>query len=310
MQSFKKILVGVSCEAEPRDLRIATSDRHAFMRAVWIAARCGAEVRAFHVTDFVDKRLSRGSAVVRELVHQGLDAQLEAMVGAVAMEGTPTSHGFGDGKPWLSLLQEAKRWGADLIVVGAHRSEIGIGSRLLHGSTASRVIRKAPTPVLVVHPGADVGVAHVLACVDGSPVSERVLDAAHWLGELGKAKRTALRCLDYPDDIALRRLADADVALRQYHEGVRGDAQAELLDAAERTGGDWEVVLDDRYILDVVPSFIADEGVDLIVMASTSRGAIAGMLLGTTAERILALSTVSTLIMRPEGWKSPVDLEG
>ena len=46
------------------------------------------------------------------------------------------------------VADEARRWNADLIVVGTHGRR-GVG-RMLLGSGAEQVIRMAPVPVLVI----------------------------------------------------------------------------------------------------------------------------------------------------------------
>jgi nucleotide-binding universal stress UspA family protein len=46
------------------------------------------------------------------------------------------------------VAEEAKRWGADLIVVGTHGRR-GVG-RMLMGSGAEHIVRMAPVPVLVI----------------------------------------------------------------------------------------------------------------------------------------------------------------
>ncbi|MEO0324979.1 MAG: universal stress protein, partial [Myxococcota bacterium] len=54
------------------------------------------------------------------------------------------------GDPGRLLPRLAVEHRADLLVVGTHRG--GALSRLLLGSTAERVLRDAPVPVLVVPP--------------------------------------------------------------------------------------------------------------------------------------------------------------
>lgn len=305
--SPRRLLVGVSCEAQTRGIGIARADRHAFLLAAWIAQRTGGAVRAFHVTDFFDERIVDGSEGVAQVVHDSLESQLEALCGGASMNRVVTSHGFARGKPWLELLREAHRWEADLIVISPRRTAIGIGARIVHGSTARRLIRKALQPVLVVEPGPSVGISNVLACVDGSPVSNEVLAAARGMADLAQARRVVLRCLDYPDDIALRRLPHAAETVRAYHARVREAAKAELTALAEESGPRWEVVLSDGYVADVVPQRVESDEVDLVVLASAARGAIAGLVLGTTAERILGTAPVSTLVVRPSDWRSPIE---
>jgi nucleotide-binding universal stress UspA family protein len=72
----------------------------------------------------------------------------------LAEAGRP-AHSFCDvdervetGKAWQEILRVAEETGADLVVLGAH-VQGGLG-RLFLGSTADRVVRQAPCPVLVV----------------------------------------------------------------------------------------------------------------------------------------------------------------
>ena len=55
------------------------------------------------------------------------------------------------GKPFVEILRYAKEQNADMIVMATHGR--GAISHLLMGSTAEKVVRKAPCPVLTVkHP--------------------------------------------------------------------------------------------------------------------------------------------------------------
>ena len=47
-----------------------------------------------------------------------------------------------------TVLEQVKKWGADLIVIGTHGRR-GVG-RMLLGSDAEQVVRTAPVPVLLV----------------------------------------------------------------------------------------------------------------------------------------------------------------
>jgi nucleotide-binding universal stress UspA family protein len=55
---------------------------------------------------------------------------------------------FRVGNPYEEIVSAAKEISADLIVIGSH-GHTGLG-RLLLGSTAERVAKYAPCPVLVV----------------------------------------------------------------------------------------------------------------------------------------------------------------
>ena len=53
-----------------------------------------------------------------------------------------------EGEPFLEILQRAKKESVDLIVMGTH-GRTGL-DHILFGSTAERVVRKAPCPVLTI----------------------------------------------------------------------------------------------------------------------------------------------------------------
>jgi len=70
-------------------------------------------------------------------------------------ERLPVEHVLVDGVPAAEIVNLAKNNGCDLILMGTH-GRTGLG-RLLMGSVAEQVVRKAPCPVLTVKtpPAAD-----------------------------------------------------------------------------------------------------------------------------------------------------------
>jgi nucleotide-binding universal stress UspA family protein len=54
-----------------------------------------------------------------------------------------------DGAPGPAVVEEAREWGADLVVIGS-RGHTGL-RRLIEGSTSRYVVDHAPCPVEVVH---------------------------------------------------------------------------------------------------------------------------------------------------------------
>ena len=58
-----------------------------------------------------------------------------------------------EGSPKQAIVEEAERWGADLVVVGSHGR--GFWGRLLLGSVSHAVAARANCPVLIVRPPED-----------------------------------------------------------------------------------------------------------------------------------------------------------
>ena len=108
----------------------------AVREAVAMARHSGGEVVFVHVGAFAgsEEALARAEGIAER-------AGVKRTTARVASDG-----GVGP-----TIVREAQRWTADLIVVGTHGRE-GI-KRLLLGSVAEAVARAAEVPVLLVHGG-------------------------------------------------------------------------------------------------------------------------------------------------------------
>lgn len=75
------------------------------------------------------------------------EAALNAIAAGVALPRDRVSVSVKIGSVYSEVLDEAKTWGADLIVVGSHRP--GMATYLL-GSNATTIVRHATSSVLVI----------------------------------------------------------------------------------------------------------------------------------------------------------------
>ncbi len=128
------------------------SDR-ALREALKVAQDSHAKLRVVHAVDVVphgevgpyfdqyrQSCLDAGQAVLDRAVALARDAGASV---ETALVETATIH------PSSEILEEAKRWSADLIVLGT-RGRSGL-TRLLMGSVAEEIVRHAPVPTLLVH---------------------------------------------------------------------------------------------------------------------------------------------------------------
>jgi nucleotide-binding universal stress UspA family protein len=142
----------------PRTILVATDFQEPASRALELAATiaegCGARLILVHAYDvpallYADPIVARGAGELAEELEMAAEQKLDALaerlrprVGAVdtvAVQGPPAD----------CVLDEARKSEADLIVVGTHgRSGL---PRAVLGSTAERLIRTSPFPVLVAH---------------------------------------------------------------------------------------------------------------------------------------------------------------
>lgn len=111
----------------------------------------GASLRLVHVTDArAVATPDLGGGVTPTIPNPALLQTLEDADGdrlaRLAREGEETELMVGD--PVTGLLDAARRWEADLIVVGTHSR--GALEHFLLGSTAEKLVGRSPVPVLTV----------------------------------------------------------------------------------------------------------------------------------------------------------------
>jgi universal stress protein A len=114
--------------------------RAALRVAVDLAKRFGAELTLFHAD-------AAGSALQASVSEPGQLADWKRQAEALGAARVSTSHAAGD--PQSTIVDEAKRCGADLIVMGTH-GRTGRSASLI-GSVAENIVRRSTIPVLTVH---------------------------------------------------------------------------------------------------------------------------------------------------------------
>ena len=150
---FKRILVPVDGSA-PSDSAIDLAARFAADQEARIAF-----VHAYDFAPIVSMSSGAGMAAIDPSLAveatriAGLMILQDAIKRFAASSAARTSLFLEQGPPVDSILNVARHWRSDLIVIGSH-GRGGI-ARVLLGSVAEGVMRRAKVPVLVVHMGAE-----------------------------------------------------------------------------------------------------------------------------------------------------------
>ena len=132
------------------------ASRAAMEVAADLARRFGAELVLLHAYPIPGYTFPDGSVVASPKMMQDLADQAqkhveewrveaERLVGAGKVTGEKAV-----GEPAAEILENARAWGSDLIVMGTH-GRTGLEHALM-GSIAERVVRRAHCPVLTVRP--------------------------------------------------------------------------------------------------------------------------------------------------------------
>ena len=140
--SFQRILIAV-------DESVFAA--HAADAGLDLARQLGAEVAFVTVIDPATIRLGVESGVSEEQWVARTQREARSLLNAFSMRAaaTPPPLEFVEtGKPAAMIVETAKNWPADLIVMGTHGRNVV--STILLGSVAQGVLRHAPCPVMVL----------------------------------------------------------------------------------------------------------------------------------------------------------------
>lgn len=192
------------------------------------------------------------------------------------------------GRPASVVTGFADERDADLVVMDRH-GRTGLGDRLL-GTTAERVLRTADRPVLTVPAGdADDGgwlpVSDVLLTTDGSETAERAVPHADAVARRCDATLHVLAAVDVQAEAGAFHAGGVD---ESFVEGLLAEGETAVERAADRVeGATVETAVVRGAPHEAIREYVADEGVDLIVMASEGQTDLAGQRLGSVAGRVL-----------------------
>lgn len=302
---FRKILVATD---------FSDCARTALSQGVQLARLTGAEVTLAHVVPLTRETMEGMAAnpwyaaanvdeIERRLRHgadERLQAELQPYEGGVSLHVKTLW-----GTPFIEIIHAVQEENFDLVVVGTRgRSPL---SRLLVGSTATRLVRKCPCPVWAAKPRESRELRSILAPVDFSAASEKSLRTA---AELAAEAEVPLHVLHvYADG---RELEAYSLWTDDEPSELRKLTRRQALEGLER--------FIDRLQLPVRPSLRVERGdawkrivaagrrldVDLTVMGTIGRGGVSGLLVGNTAEKVMHLGEGPLLAVKPDGYVSPV----
>jgi nucleotide-binding universal stress UspA family protein len=270
--------------------------RNAFSRSVQLAQAPGAHLTLLHVTS---DALPNQVASVHEGYAQDVLQDLAARARADGVQSVATASVRG--RDYETLIAEADKTHADLIVLGTHRPSSLVQDML--GTTVDRVMRVGHLPVLLVRTKPEGPYKSVLIAVDFSAAARRALmSVIRWfptaqltaLTAYGTARRAILG-----DNKDVREAAGETrrLALRGFLDEIGeelGPAHAKALSS----------------VVPLVARGWAEEAVlacaektkpDLVVVGTHARGGLQQAVLGSVAQWVLTEAPCDVLAVPPAG---------
>jgi len=206
-----------------------------------------------------------------------------------------------------SLTRYIGDHGIDLVVMTTHAR--GGLSRAWLGSVADGLVRQAAVPVLLLRPGrqgpplSGVGPVfrRILLPVDGGAVEERMAEYAIAVAGLAGVAYTLLRVVTEgalsTHPVLPRRGVEAGSRTQRATVQATVDLEAERLRARGLKVQPQVVVNDDP--ADAILRHAAEHDIDLIAMATRSRGGLERLLLGSVADRVVRQAGIPVLLWNP-----------
>jgi nucleotide-binding universal stress UspA family protein len=212
--------------------------------------------------------------------------------------------------PWHSVVLHAIAHPPDLLVVPA-RGDDPFGP----DSVTQHLFRKCPVPVWSVHPGQVPIPRRVLAAVDpggsGSverDLARRVLELALRIAGTRPIELHAAHAWSVPSEALIRSKFGArrTKAFLDQQRQLAQEQLEELISEAHLEPSLAGVHLPAGHPASAIPALAAELDADLVVLGSSGRKGLAGILIGSTAEAIVTRMARSVVVVKPAGYVSPV----
>lgn len=275
--------------------------------AAALAASYGARLRLLYVLSPFPVVAPAADLPIDSRVWLSLEAQgrqdLDAEAARIRRPGVEIETEMRQGDAVTEILHAADEWQADLVVLGTHGR--GGFERLVLGSVAEKVLRKAACAVTTVPVVAAAGVAdgvariaHVLCAHDGSAASAAGVDYAITLATRTGARLTMTAVVEaLPDGHEFS--GDEYTRYRAAREAHARDALDRAVSAEVRVRCDVHDRIVYGHPAQQILAVAAQERPDLLVMGVRGRGAVDLAVFGSTTNLVVRHAPCPVLTVRP-----------
>lgn len=311
MKEFKKILVAITH---------SHSSNQEVGQAIRLAKENGATIclaafdepfTVFPQLSLVKKMKTLFSTQLEELL-QRFKLQIEAA-------GVPVETRVIWGRNYIEIVQLVLKEQFDLVVKLADPFHV-LGLPRLTGDDLS-LLRKCPVPVwMLADPDrVEDNKQRVLVCLDSNEEEERtalnrkLINYGRAIAEQEQAELHLVHVWELFGEERLRGpfIHMPEEEVEQLLEETRSHHQNSLnqLMKEQKVGDSATLHLLKGQPSEVIPRYVTQENIDLIVMGTVGRTGLAGFVIGNTAENIMGNVHCSVLALKPDGFVSPISID-
>ena len=274
--------------------------RRALAHAVVIGRWFGAHLTLLHVGSPGSPPVLYTDVSTPDLLDlRELKDQVQTWLSGAWAAGLVSDIVIGEGDPAACILKSAAS-GADLIVMGTHGR--GGFERLVLGSVAEKVLRKANCPVMTVPPQAiatsKLPFRHVLCPVDFSESSLAARQLAFSLTHVADTRLTILHVFEWTSDEASARLVLKESEFHRQWGAETRQRLEDLIPEDVRNGCEPDTRLEYGKVYEQILGLAATGHVDLIVMGVHGRNPLDVKLFGSTTNQVVRRATCPVLALR------------
>ncbi|TCK08758.1 universal stress protein [Marinobacterium mangrovicola] len=220
-----------------------------------------------------------------------------------------------DNLPSIQIIQRVMRDAHDLVIKEAEARDMEGGFKAIDMD----LLGKCPVPVWLCRPiRKEANPVRVAVAIDPESEEEsaevlsiRMLQLSHSLAESFAVELHIVSCWDYMLEDYLRHNVWFNVPDTQLTETVvhaKNEHRLKLNQLIEQSGikGAHKIHHLRGKASDLLPDFVKDNRIHLLVMGTVARTGIPGFLIGNTAENIVQKLSCSLMALKPNGFDSPV----
>jgi|Deesub1362B_J571_1020462.scaffolds.fasta_scaffold00123_67 hypothetical protein len=251
----------------------------AVREALKFAKVTGGSLYILSVAEVTLGQLTHSPDVVETIERETLEVLSKAKERA-EKEGINCETIFHKGEePYQFIVEEASGKNVDVIIMG-RRGRRGL-KKLMMGSVTALVIGHSPCSVFVVPRAGELKFKRLLIATDGSEYSEKAISAAVALAKKHGSNIVAISVAHKEEEIPEAENNVKKVKEICHKEGIK-------IEAITVTGTPYEAIVTTAQI----------KKADLIVIGTHGRTGLTKLLMGSVAERVIALAQCSVLVAK------------
>lgn len=257
---------------------------------------------------------------LRTLVKQQRHDQLEQMIEREHEElASHCNVKVLEGVPFIETIKESLR-NENALIIKMAQSDISPKERLF-GSTDMHLMRKSSVPVMILNPKQTELPKKILVPIDVShdldkeEFNHSIVDMAGFVAQQFDSEIHLLAVWRLEGEEIIRSSSLLNIGeerIQKMMERIENKAKSSLQTLANHLKTTFALNYEPSVHLSkgnaniVIPKFVKDHQIEMIVMGTVGRASIPGLFIGNTAEVVLSTVNCSVLTTKPAGFVTPV----